>query len=178
MVTLASIAPHDIGTPEYAVMSKNPPCPPLSMGERNAPGDLPTLIICMHRVWSDLQGPTECAASAHWRASESSLCCHRSLILGTVLPGPHRCVCLGRYACRYQATRWERQSITEPLGFPHPSSLPAGEGVHGASLTVSTLLLAPMPSSGKDPGGSPIAPHGPRSAGWSGSKCPRAAGAW
>jgi hypothetical protein len=31
---------------------------------------------------------------------------------------------------------------------PHPDPLPEGEGVKGASLTVSTLILAPMLSEG------------------------------
>jgi hypothetical protein len=48
--------------------------------------------------------------------------------VGSALAGPHRCVCLGRYACRSQAERWERPSIPERLSFPHPTPLPAGEG--------------------------------------------------
>jgi hypothetical protein len=51
------IEPHDMGTPVCAVASKNPPCPPLSKGERDAPGDVPPQIMCMHHVWSDLDFP-------------------------------------------------------------------------------------------------------------------------
>jgi hypothetical protein len=39
--------------------------------------------------------------------------------------------------------------MIEGLGFPHPGPLPLGEGAKGASLTVSGLILAPMPIEGK-----------------------------
>ena len=68
--------------------------------------------------------------------------------------------------------------MIEQLGFPHPGPLPVGEGVHGVSLTASTLLLASMPLRDEGSGGSDIAPHGPMSSGWSDSKYPQAARVW
>jgi hypothetical protein len=39
--------------------------------------------------------------------------------------------------------------MIEGLGFPHPGPLPLGEGAKGAPLTVSHLILAPMPIEGE-----------------------------
>jgi hypothetical protein len=39
--------------------------------------------------------------------------------------------------------------MIEGLGFPHLGPLPLGEGPKGAPLTVSHLILAPMPIEGE-----------------------------